>query len=518
MKTVTKQYVLTILSIAIQISTTHIYPMNKQGPIHQAEKYERSITDSEMAYNAHVILEQPTRDKKIKVFNNIITYYGNVDAKDSQGNTLLMKMAEAGDLELVTLLLNKGANPDNVAGNGETPLLLASKEGNAEVVKLLLDNNAHIDATRCDGVTPLMLASGYGHIHAAKLLLDRDADIHAYDAWGNTALTWAACYDYTGIVQLLIFAGLTYKEIPDVHGNNPWYKHHPLKPTMLMAINEAQRAKNDLGAQDWSLEKLSQSNIFNELAIPQSIAHIIIALCDPHTENPAINRLIDQEIVKKEHEVIARAERTHLGLSNLLNSPGLQSFSSFPIKTDSTEKTNKQKTLLASFSSNQLDSFTQLLLSAPTIHEQSELLDEAIARYGTIDARSENGFTLLINIAFYGTIESATILIDRKADINAATHVGITPLIAASIKNKTDMITMLLDKGADLYAQNINGNTALAFAAMHEQEEAVKLLTLSGLRYDAKEHRKNHPHPLSPKILKIINEIQQEKAYLDAQN
>lgn len=79
-----------------------------------------------------------------------------LDKEDKAGENALMLAALNGDLPLVKLLVDKGAE---VSKKGWSPLHYAATNGNDEVVKYLVDKSAYIDAASPNGTTPLMMAA-----------------------------------------------------------------------------------------------------------------------------------------------------------------------------------------------------------------------------------------------------------------------------------------------------------------------------------------------------------------------
>jgi ankyrin repeat protein len=96
------------------------------------------------------------------------------------------------NIELVELLLDKGADPNSKNENGDTPLHKACFENALEISKLLIERGADVDAKDVIGLTPLHWAVlHHNHIEIAKLLLDRGADVEAENEDGETPLDWA---------------------------------------------------------------------------------------------------------------------------------------------------------------------------------------------------------------------------------------------------------------------------------------------------------------------------------------
>ena len=141
------------------------------------------------------------------------------------GVTPLYVAAQNGHLEIVKLLLANHANADFVSTKkGVTPLFIAAQNGHLEIVKLLLANHANVDQARHDiGITPLYIAAEKGHLEIVKLLLANHADVDRKDTNnGATLLHIAALNGHLEIVNLLIKAGAEYKA--DRYGLTPYNK------------------------------------------------------------------------------------------------------------------------------------------------------------------------------------------------------------------------------------------------------------------------------------------------------
>jgi uncharacterized protein len=108
--------------------------------------------------------------------------------------TALMRAAFAADLELVKLLLERGADPKVVSRDGETMVSAASglafihgyhrgrpPAERLQVVKLFVELGNDVNQADDYGITPLMAAGNFGDVPIIQYLIDVGADLSAHD-------------------------------------------------------------------------------------------------------------------------------------------------------------------------------------------------------------------------------------------------------------------------------------------------------------------------------------------------
>ena len=86
--------------------------------------------------------------------------------------------------------------------------MYAVMNGPVEMVELLLKRGADIDAKDEDGVTALMWGAALGKAETVTSLLKRNPDLRSADKSGKTALMWAEANQHPSMTKLLTDAGL----------------------------------------------------------------------------------------------------------------------------------------------------------------------------------------------------------------------------------------------------------------------------------------------------------------------
>lgn len=143
----------------------------------------------------------------------------SIDKSDECGATALYWASYRGHLEIVQILLDKGANVNAEGGLLGNALAAAAAEGHFAIVQLLLYNGANINTKDSIRVDALFIALMNGHIRIAQLLLDNGADANSEDSHYGHALQVASQYGYLEIVQLLLDNGADVNAGGGLYGN-----------------------------------------------------------------------------------------------------------------------------------------------------------------------------------------------------------------------------------------------------------------------------------------------------------
>jgi len=117
---------------------------------------------------------------------------GAVDEPDTGGRTALSFAAANGQLDIARYLVEQAALVDRADVQKRTPLFHAALNDRREVIAFLLDRGAQVNQRDQFGDTPLIVACAKGYGDTAKLLLSRGADPTLKDQEGRTARERAA--------------------------------------------------------------------------------------------------------------------------------------------------------------------------------------------------------------------------------------------------------------------------------------------------------------------------------------
>jgi ankyrin repeat protein len=153
----------------------------------------------------------PARKSKLRAEVYRLIELVPVDSTNTSGHTLLDKATDGQEVDLVRHLVQKGANINGLKRHGLTPFLAACQSGNVEIMTILLDAGADLHESRSSGwagpCNALRLAICSRRTEAVRLLLARGLKTYG-NLSRNTPLHTAAYHVSAPILLLLIEHGV----------------------------------------------------------------------------------------------------------------------------------------------------------------------------------------------------------------------------------------------------------------------------------------------------------------------
>ena len=151
------------------------------------------------------------RDSLRRQFNTGVL--NSINLTNDKSETLLMIASSEGRLDCVDMLLDFGANLAHNLGSSYmcrdrlSPLSLASQYGHIDIVKLLLLRGAEVNSSNSYNASALIAACEGGHHDIVACLLDAGADINVVQGKLGTALRAACHHGHIAVIKLLLTRG-----------------------------------------------------------------------------------------------------------------------------------------------------------------------------------------------------------------------------------------------------------------------------------------------------------------------
>eukprot|EP00063_Salmo_salar_P036224 XP_014011059.1 PREDICTED: ankyrin-2-like isoform X20 [Salmo salar] len=420
------------------------------------------------------------------------------------GFTPLHIAAHYGNVNVATLLLNRGAAVDFTARNGITPLHVASKRGNANMVRLLLDRGSQIDAKTRDGLTPLHCAARSGHDPAVELLLERGAPMLARTKNGLSPLHMSAQGDHVECVKHLLqhkapVDDVTLDYLTALHVAAHCGHYRVTKLLLDKRANPNARALNGFTPLHIACKKnrvkvmellvkygafiqaITESGL-TPIHVAAFMGHLNIVLlllqngASPDVSNIRGETALHMAARAGQVEVVrcllrngalvdarAREDQTPLHIASRLGKTEIVQLLLQHMAHPDASTTNGYTPLHISAREGQVD-VASVLLEAGASHSLA----------------TKKGFTPLHVASKYGSLDVTKLLLQKRAPPDSAGKNGLTPLHVAAHYDNQKVALLLLDKGASPHATAKNGYTPLHIAAKKNQMDIAVVLLQYG--------------------------------------
>ncbi|XP_033222043.1 protein TANC2 isoform X3 [Belonocnema kinseyi] len=348
------------------------------------------------------------------------------------------------NVKVSRLLLLAGASPNFVTEYlGHAPALcMYAHEGSVEMVSLLLEFGADVELTNSQGCTALSLASARGHCDVVRRLAAAGASLGHSDMAGQCSLVHAARHGRLSVVGYLLACD--------------W--HIPRENETEIVVPEVRREE---AAQQAVVAAAAQGH--------ESIVEYLLDMAEVTVDKP--DTLIGETaltIAAANGSTATVSALLGRGASPLaVNAKGLS-----PLMLAAREghwgtaERILQGTLTVS-SDEMTDAITPLLAQSDPVGRNSlmiaageghtNLIELFLDKGSVLEATDKEGLTALGWACVRGRLPAVQHLIERGAEVNTSDNTGRTPLDLAAFQGNPKLVQFLLEKGAAVEHVDIHG-------------------------------------------------------------
>eukprot|EP01147_Barroeca_monosierra_P002206 gene2206-5217_t len=345
-----------------------------------------------------------------------------------------------GSIQVVKILVAKGATIYDTDTVQNTPFLYAVFGGNLKVVQYLLNEGALLKDINQKGHSAIIQAACGGHQHIVEFLLHRGASLQERDHAGNTPLLFAAWGGHLSLVQWLLTRGSSLDEVSN-SGHS----------ALLSAVNS--------GATDVVAWLVDVCGVDISARNANRDSCVLLAAFGGHLD-------LFKWLIRRGSSLL---ERNEDGLDPLLSAcnGGHLDMVRYLISCGcSTNVTNDT-------------GYTPLILAACGGH--CDLVQWLVENQDCdIHAKTADGDTALLLACYCGHVSTVEWLLQNGASLTERNHAGLTPLISAANGGHADVMEHLLEKGASVDEFDNEGYTALLLAARRGHLNCVQMLMMFG--------------------------------------
>ncbi|MGB2247616.1 MAG: ankyrin repeat domain-containing protein [Alcanivorax sediminis] len=459
----------------------------------------------------------------------------NIHGKDLKMTTALYRAVEADQTEIVTFLLDNGA--DINASNGfskRTALMSAVDTDNADMVKLLMERGADVNQGDRKDNTPLSLSIDANRGELAAMLLNQGANPDHAGQSTFTPLLTSLNSDNLALATLLLEAGADPDRVVDETGRPPihvatekqnldmvdllvshganlelvYSEGTPLlRATML---NQTELAEHLLakGANAATTNSIGVPALYYALANNRPLAaRLLQAGADANATTLAHSNqsLLEWAVAQNKRDTVILlleqgATVTDSALHTAVSSTGIDVAVTAALLATGVNPDGalEHPNVAAAAKANHLAALGLLLAAgaspSPLASEQFNpplmyaaendnvaMIDMLLTAGAEVDQMSNKGYTSLYQAAYHGKGEALQRLIAAGGDPNSKNGDGpYTPVMSAADNGHKEILLQLITAGADVNVTTTDGYTALYYAAGSNHPDLVTMLMAAG--------------------------------------
>jgi ankyrin repeat protein len=386
-------------------------------------------------------------------------------------NPALFKAAENGLLDMVTYLVEQGANINyGYVENGslktleeaeaidaddwQTPLFFAIKQGHRDVALFLLGQGANpepfqiLNKSPTEGPRyPLHQACQEGDFELVTQLVNYGANPSRDGNYGMISLHYAAQGRNVEIVQYLIGRGVPVDA----------QDHEDRTPMHVAKTRECARALHEAGA------GITLRTIRGETPLHSALMNEIKTAAK-------MNGLVSEFLDMAQYLVEAGID---------VNTPDIMGNTPLDLALQLPRLDFAQYLLQRGAVLNLEDKFGRPRLHAAVRENYRDFVQYLLEHGADVNSLDEFGRTALHEAIGENHPDLAQCLLEHGADVNVQDQKGRTPLHEAVMRNQRDIAQSMLKQGANTTIRDNHGRTALDMAQSNGNQELIADLTVT---------------------------------------
>ncbi|KAL8357461.1 hypothetical protein RB598_002329 [Gaeumannomyces tritici] len=398
------------------------------------------------------------------------------------GGSALQLAIQAGYVEVVAKLLDKGPDAHHLDCGDSSPLVDATRKGSLSIVQRLLESGfdpnrqvdfepaPEVDAEEDGSWSALHWAAHGGNPEIAKCLISKQAKVNLRTRRKYTALHLSVFEDRTGVVETL----LSHNKLRKANNSHNIGDRRPSLAITDDTTDEQQESMVDVNAKnEYESTAVHAAAAFGRL-------NCMVMLADARA-------LLSEKDSGGRTPLHLAAANGHASVLQALlarrvdpDSKDNENYTALHLAAESGHLT-AVKALLAS----KADPDTQVgngrtPLRSAVDGKHFTIVEALVSAGAEIETRDKYGLTPLHAAAEIGWDEALLFLLQHGANANAVNDRGNTPLHEAARQGHNKAVQHLLESKANIDLENRWRCTALAYAVFHERVETTRLLLESG--------------------------------------
>ncbi|HBL98520.1 TPA: hypothetical protein DDZ86_02660 [Candidatus Dependentiae bacterium] len=446
------------------------------------------------------------------------------NAKDENGNTLLHLVCKRGLIEIVKCLVEKGACVNVKNNDGAIPfdllrkkgtpkeraeiciLLIKEKgDGSAPSVKLLLQGKVSLKTIDKDGNSSMHWACKRGLSEMVQLLIEKGADICVKNSDNKTPFDLfgmkGSSNERTKFFMRLIKNGFAPASMPDALRQQGWF-NFDTKDENGDTLFHLACEKGLIELVKIITEKKAPVvvNIYDWTPLHYACAEGFAGIVELLIKKGASVNAIDMDGWTPLHYACVGG---HVEVVKLLINNGAD----FYVK-NSDSKTPLDLLITKGTPQGRIELCRLLIEKNKDSVELSKIFMKSKI---DLNAKDENGYTLLHSACKTGSIDVVKFLVEKGVILDSSDIYNWTPLHHACSAGFTDIVKLLVGSGASVNVKDIDGWTPLHVACREGFTDIAKYLIDNGANVCEKDTGNNTPlhHACYfnfPEIIKLLVE------------